>query len=126
MARDAKALPRQFVDASVKDGRKTMQKALNADTGGDGRLSHAGNAKLTIKTSKSGQSPATGKVFAGKPIAMWMWLEDGTKPHVIGGRWRGAHHPGTRPKRTWSKAAPHVVERASEIAREQFSTLMKG
>ena len=126
LARNAEQFPRKFVKSAVSDARKASMTALKADTGGDGAMSRLGGAKLKIKTSVKGDSVVTGEVRAGSPRAAWFWLEEGTKPHIAGGKFRGARHPGTRGKRTWSRTVDPTMAAASKKAREQFVAMVQG
>lgn len=126
IAKRAETFPRKFVKDAVADIRKEQTKTLKADTGGDMGLSGIGNARLSIKTSVKGDTIVTGEVSAGKPRGPWTWLESGTRPHVVGGRYRGARHPGTRGKRTWSRSAPKALDNAAKDARKEIRTIVHG
>lgn len=127
MARRAESFPRTFVKGAVSDIRKDQTKSLKADTGGDAKLSGIGNARLTIRTSvKGGGSLVTGELSAGKPRGAWAWLEHGTKPHIVGGKFKGARHPGTRGKQTWSRSVGPSLDRASKRARGELVAIVRG
>lgn len=126
IAKRAESFPRKFVKQAVADIRKGQTKTLKADTGGDGGLSGIGGAKLRIKTSVKGDTIVTGVVEAGSPRGPWTWLESGTKPHIAGGRYRGARHPGTRGKRTWSRAATPGLAKAAKTASREVTTIVRG
>ena len=126
VAKRAREFPKSFVKESVKATRKEVAKTLKADTGGDSGLSGIGGAKLKIKTSVKGDNPAVGSVTAGKPRGPWTWLEKGTKPHIAGGKFRGARHPGTRGKRTWSKPATVSLDREAKRARRELAAIIRG
>ena len=125
IAKKAKTFPRQYVDQTVKDIRKAVTKSLKTDTG-DGRMSGAGNARLTIKATVKGDSIVTGDVSAGGARGPWTWLEEGTKPHIVGGWYKGAHHPGTRAKRTWSRAVGPALDRATKDAAKRLKLIVHG
>ena len=126
IAKNARAFPRKFIASSVVEVRRAVAKTLKADTGGNSALSHAGNRKLKIRTKQSGQSVAKGLIEAGAPRAQWFWLEEGTKPHIVGGRYKGARHPGTRGKRTWSRAAKPALDRVMSNAHKTLSEIVRG
>lgn len=122
VAKKAKSFPRQFVDEAASDMRKAAMSSLKADTG-DGGLSGAGNVKLKVVRKVKGQEfLVIGEVRAGSPRALWFWLEEGTKPHRIGRR----RHPGTRPKRTWSRGVEPSVDRAQRTAVSKLRTIVRG
>ena len=127
LARRAEAFPRKFVKSAVSDLRKEQTKKLKMDTGGDAAMSGIGNAKLKIKTSVKGDTTVTGSVSAGKPRGPWTWLEEGTKPHSAGGKFRGARHPGTKPgKRTWSRSVPRMMDGVVKKARDELRAIVQG
>jgi len=121
-----KSLPRKWAEESGKTVKKAATKTLNADTGGDASLSHA-PGKLKIDTKVQGDSIATLIVSPGKRgMARWTWLEEGTKPHTAGGRYKGARHPGTRPRHTWTRAVDPAVKVLIDDARKRFGVAVKG
>jgi hypothetical protein len=126
LARKAEEFPRKFVKGAVADTRKASMAALKADTGGDAAMSGIGGAKLKIKTSVKGGSIVTGEVRASTPRAAWFWLEEGTRPHIAGGKFKGARHPGTRGKRTWSRTVDPSLTKASKRAREELTAMVQG
>lgn len=126
VATAARAFPRRFVKESVKATRKAIADTLKADTGGDSAMSGIGNAKLKVKTSVKGEQTVTGTVTAGKPRGPWTWLEEGTKPHAVGGKFRGARHPGTRGKRTWSRPAVKAIDGEARRARQELTAIIRG
>lgn len=126
IAKNAESFPRKFVKEAVADIRKDQTKTLKRDIGGDTAMSGIGNGRLTIKSSVKGDSIVTGEVTAGKPAGPWSWLEKGTAPHIAGGRYRGARHPGTRGKRTWSRGLPDSLDRVVKQARKELRTIVHG
>lgn len=124
IAKNAESFPRKFVTAAVSDIRKDQTKTLKKDIGGDMGMSGIGNARLTFKSTVKGDSIVTGEVSVGKPRGPWTWLEEGTRPHIAGGRYRGARHPGTRAKRTWSRALPKSVDGVLKKARKELRTIV--
>lgn len=125
VAKNADSFPRKFVKGAVADIRKAQTKSLKQDVGGDAAMSGIG-ARLTIKSSVKGDSIVTGEVSAGKPAGPWSWLEQGTRPHIAGGRYKGARHPGTRAKRTWSRAVPKTLDAVAKKARKELRTIVHG
>lgn len=120
VAKKAKSFPRQFVDEAASDIRKAATSSLRSDTG-DGGLSRAGNRKLKVKRKVKGAgSLVVGEVAAGSPRAQWFWLEEGTKPHMVGRR----RHPGARAKRTWSTAIGPAVNKAQHMARRDLRSIV--
>lgn len=122
VAKKAKSFPRQFVDEAASDLRKAALQSLRSDTG-DGALSHAGNSALKVVRKVKGQEILViGEVRAGAPRAQWFWLEEGTKPHMIGRR----RHPGAKAKRTWSRGVEPAVDAAQRKAQAQLRTIVRG
>jgi hypothetical protein len=122
VAKKAKSFPREFVDQAATDLRKAATQSLKADTG-DGGLSRAGNQKLKVTRKVKGSGALViGEVSAGSPRAQWFWLEEGTRPHMIGRR----RHPGARPKRTWSIAIGPAVNKAQRDAQTRLRTIVRG
>lgn len=119
VAAGLQSFPRAFVGDAVSKLRKSVSKRLAGDTGGDRRLSHAGNVELRIKSSiVDGGDVVTGEVRAGSPRAQWTWLQEGTNPH--GG------HPGTRALRTWTDATSPVLDELADDARIRWQRIMRG
>lgn len=122
VAKKAKSFPRLFVDDAASELRKAALQSLRGDLG-DGGMSNAGNKKLKVVRKVKGQEILViGEVSAGAPRAQWFWLEEGTKPHMIGRR----RHPGTRPKRTWSQGIEPALDRAQRKAQAHLRTIVRG
>jgi hypothetical protein len=119
IARELETFPRAFIGDAVGKLRKSVSKRLAGDTGGDRRLSHAGNVELRVKSSiADGGDVVTGEVHAGSPRSQWTWLEEGTQPH--GG------HPGTRALHTWSDATSPILDDLADDARVRWSRIIQG
>lgn len=111
--------------------RNDMRGPIQAATGGDFRLSHVGKAgaraNVRYDLGPNAYVPLNGFVMEG--TGALKLLEVGAKPHLIRAKAkrrranprasvfgagydnpiRQVRHPGTRPARTWSKAAAAVV-----------------
>lgn len=126
VAKKAKTFPRLFVDKAATDIRKAATKSLKGDTG-DGRMSGVGNAQLKVVRKVKDQGVVViGQVRAGGARGPWFWLEEGTRPHRAGGRFKGARHPGTRAKRTWSRPLPPAMNKARQEAWRHLRTIVRG
>lgn len=87
VSQDVKTLPRTIVDGCAAVVTKELKNTVTADTGGDGRLSGMGNAKVSTKTEVVGTSAAIATIRpARRTTGMWVILEDGTEGHDIRAR----------------------------------------
>lgn len=123
-----RSLPRKWAEDGAKTVRKAGSKTLSADTGGDASLSGA-PGKLKVDTRVRGDAIVTLTVTPGPRrggAGRWAWLEHGTLPHTAGGMFQGAAHPGTRPKRTWSRAMDPATKALIDDARKKFGVAVKG
>lgn len=121
LAAAAQVWPRDLVDDAADSIEAAATEQLLADTGGDASLSHA-PADLSVTVSVSGSSTVHGKIAAAGGGGQWTWLEEGTQPHLIGGRL----HPGTFAKETWSRATSPEMRAISREAEARFLALMQG
>jgi hypothetical protein len=121
-------LPRDHVRSTVQELRGPAQRALAADTGGDGRLSGVRNgAPLRVQSGVLGDRYLVqGYVAAGpkRSRAQWFWLDRGVNPHR--GRAGRGRHPGTKSKRTWSATVEPRVEPAQDRLRKRYTTIVRG
>jgi hypothetical protein len=123
---------------------------LRSDAGGDQVMSHwgwksSGNYRV-VKMGAGYDLDGTDKCVAtlkARPMGLWKVMEYGASRHEIlprknkrkkggrlkfanGGFGRGVMHPGTRPKRTWSKGIQKGSKPAMAVfSREHKSSLAK-
>lgn len=94
--------------------------------------------KFDVSTNLSGSGALVNGYANGKPAAVWVWIEDGTKPHMEGkGRTLSAptydhpvkgpiHHPGTTGKQTWTKAIAEFRQQLPELALTDLRKAING
>lgn len=125
-----RTLPDEGVQSANRRLRARALQQLKLDAGNDRRLSGLGARGVplrvtTTKRSYNGGRVVVGRVMAGPPRqrAPWFWLEEGTEGgqrRVRGtsrrhrGRTTTFFHPGTPPKRTWSKGIGDVLPEVRE------------
>lgn len=114
IARECKSLPRQAVEGATKAFKKSIDKSLKADTGGDFRLSGA-PTRMRVQSKVTGDTVVEGTVSPNKPaMAQWVWLNEGTG------------EPGpTAPKGTWSEPVSREMKTVTRAVRERLNTVMR-
>lgn len=127
VARASESFPRRFVTDATKKIATAIDKRLIGDAGGDRLLSGTNRngraVRLRVQRKVDGHQVVTGEVAPGpngRPIALWSWLDRGTKPHMIGGR----QHPGTAAKHTWSKPADEALAEVGRDIQREFSKVI--
>jgi hypothetical protein len=126
----------RFADEWPRDGadliRTRMDAALKADTGGDGRFSHArmGAGAVDVSASSGGA-----QVSAGGSSGVWTWLEHGTRGHTSNANPRSAlrtpYGPkarvkvgGMAAKRTWTRNVAPAIAAATADAKARLGRLV--
>lgn len=135
-----RTLPEEAVQSGNRRVRARVVEQLRQDAGADRKLSGIRNGvPLRVKTTKreyNGQRVVIGRIMAGPPRqrAPWFWLEEGTRAGYRGpkvGRYNSARanrgqHPGTDPKRTWSKAVGEVLPEVRQEIERMYREALKG
>jgi hypothetical protein len=119
-ARKIRSLPNQMVRAGADHLKKPIQESYKRDTGGDSRLSGAGNARIAVATSARGASAAKGFVKM-RPAGLASWLNDGTRPRRQGAGW----HPGTKAKRTFDAPVDREIQAALREMEHLFERALR-
>jgi hypothetical protein len=89
-------MQKRFAPVGVRDPKRVLKKSIynvkGEIPGARPDTTIRGDPDLTIHLLAGGASPYTGFVWYARHV------EFGTKPHVLGGRFAGRQHPGTRPQ----------------------------
>lgn len=117
-----RTLPQLWVRDALKALDKNTKKALTVAVGADRTMSNVGRsgARLRTKSTQSGTTVVTGRFEPARPTAPWLWLEKGTAAHTLGGQFKGALHPGSPAKRTWTKGTDDPADNAMREADRMF------
>lgn len=120
---------------------EVAREAVSRVVGGGGTMRVHGRGgkrravKLTTKSNISGDS----MFVNGIPKGMWVWVEDGTRPHSIGrkGRFLSApryghpvmgpiRHPGSNGQHAWTKAVNEFRQQYPDIVTTQVRKALDG
>lgn len=110
------ALPRAVAIAIAKAGKEIIA-AEGARLAGPDGLKGKKRRGLRLKARDDIRPTAAGtSVRLQGSVPGWIWVNTGTRPHAIRRRKRGpmrkmtVHHPGTRGRGGWDRAADAVAE----------------
>jgi hypothetical protein len=110
----------------------SIEDALRADTGGDGRLSrdrHGGAATVTVEVNgREADVNGTGS------MGTWSIIENGTQPHTIQAKQGSAlmtpygpksmvQHMGAEAKHTWTNGVDEGVNRVTETLTHEWGRI---
>jgi hypothetical protein len=107
--------------------------------GGVWMLHGRGGRRRPVKMGTKSTMGKSVLFVEGTPRAQWTWLEEGTKPHMVGRRTRflkGAgyahpvrgpvRHPGSKGKRTWTQTVETFRKEYQGIVTTQVGKALRG
>lgn len=101
--------PEPAVRRAVATIRRSLEQRVKVDTGGDGRMSGIGNARLPIVAKVTAGSTLTEANISTSrrgTFGPWRWLNDGVRPYTTAA---GNRHRGQTPKRTWDEPIDRIL-----------------
>lgn len=123
VGRRLRTLPSEGVLFGTAQVRKAVTANLKRDAGSDRRLSGLGvrgvPQRVTVTRKDQGHI-SEGRIMAGPPKqrAPWFWMEEGTQRH--------GRHPGTKAKRTWSKAIDATLPAVERNFEKLYNDALNG
>lgn len=115
----------EALEPVVADARTAAMKHGKSYSDTFGTTGTLTRAQAQVEKAVSPKSDTEVRVYAGTAHHAAVMTEYGTKPHVLGGMFKGAYHPGNPPspvmRPAWDNNKDEVIARLKQILSERIA-----